>query len=126
MLQWPLHELHRFLPTRVFKKDDGPVASLFEVETYRRAHPFFRPVDHLPQHAPGGIKFKNLHVETAVAKAKPQHAAGFALPLRIARPPRGQTFDHGQCLIDIIHGRRFDSDFVQNIGHIRFLFMAWC
>ena len=74
----------------------------FEIETYLCADPFFGPVDHLPQHVLGGMKLKNLHVETAGAEAELDHAADFAFPLRVARPPAGKTFDRGQCLIDVI------------------------
>jgi len=57
-------------------------------------------------------KLKDLHVETAGAKAELEHSAGFAFPLRIVRPPGGKTFARGQRLIDIIRGGRFDSNFV--------------
>jgi hypothetical protein len=62
------------------------------------------------------MKLKNLHVEAAGVKAKLEHSADFAFPSCVVRPPAGKTFDRGQCLIDIILGRRFDSDFVQNIN----------
>src|ERR1700733_7619723 len=116
-----VHELHRLLPTLVFKEDDGPVAFLPEVPTYFCTDPFFGPVDHLPQHVLGGMKLKNLHVESAVAKAEFKLATDFAFPLRVVRPRGGKTFVRGQCLIDIVQGRRFDSDFVQNVHHVRFL-----
>src|SRR4029077_5096879 len=117
-----MHELHRLLPTLVLEQDDGPVAFLFELEAYLGADPFFGTVDLLPLHAFGGLSLQDLHVETAGAKAELDHAADLAFPLRVDGPPRGKTFERGQCLVDIIQGTRFDSDFVQNIGHIRMSF----
>jgi hypothetical protein len=119
-----VHELHRLLPALVLEVDDGPLAVLLELETYFRADPFLGPVDHLPQHALAGLQFKNLHVETAGAKAKLQHAADFAFALRGSRPPGGKTVKRGQRLIDIIWRRRLDSDFVQDINHLRSLLRA--
>src|ERR1700677_3711771 len=119
-----VHELARLLPTLVFEQDDGPIPSLSELETDLRADPFFGPVDPLPQHASGGIKLKDLHVEAAGAKAKPEYATDVAFAFRGGRPPRGKTFDRGQCLKDTVEGRRFNSDLVQNIGHIRFLLLV--
>src|SRR6266478_2179366 len=117
-----VHELHRLLPTLLFEEDDGPVAFLPEIPTYLCANPFCGSVDHLPQHVLGGLKLKNLHVDTAGHKAELDHSADFPrLPLRVACPPPGKTFDRGQRLIGIIQGRRFDSDFMQNIWHIPFL-----
>src|SRR6266545_895892 len=87
-----VHELHRFLPTLVFEQDDGPVAFLSEIKTYFCASPFLGSVDHLPQHALGGLKLKNLHVNTAGAKAELEHSADFAVPLRVGGPPAGKTF----------------------------------
>jgi hypothetical protein len=58
------------------------------------------------------MKLKNLHVEITGPKAELEHSADFAFTSRVARPPGGKTFARGQCLIDIIQGRRFDSDFV--------------
>src|SRR5271165_3900574 len=49
-----VHELHRLLPAFVLEKNDGPVAFLFEIETYFCADPFFGPIDHLPEHVLGG------------------------------------------------------------------------
>src|ERR1700677_3475178 len=100
-----VHELYRFLPALMFEQDDGPIAPLFEIETDLRADPFYWPVDHLPQHAPGGIKLKDLHVEAAGAKAESEHATDVAFAFRGGRPPRGKTFDRGQCLKDTVAGR---------------------
>src|SRR5262249_62046327 len=102
----------------------GPVAVLFEAEAYLWAKPLFGPVDHLPQDVLGGLKLENLHVEAAGAKAELEHAADLAFSSRVARPPAGKAFDRGQCLIDIVQRRRFDSDFMQDIRHIRFLLLV--
>ena len=110
-----VHELHRLLPTLVFEQDDGPFAFLFEVEADFCADPFLGPFDHLPEHALAGLKLENLHVETTAVKAELEHSADLAFPLRIVRPPGGKAFTLGQCLIDFIQRRRFDSDFVQYI-----------
>ena len=113
-----VHELHRLLPTLVFEQDDGPFAFLFEVEADFCADPFLGPFDHLPEHALAGLKLENLHVETTAVKAELEHSADLAFPLRIVRPPGGKAFTRGQCLIDFIQRRLFDSDFVQYIYHI--------
>ena len=113
-----VHELHRLLPTLVFEQDDGPFAFLFEVEADFCADPFLGPFDHLPEHALAGLKLKNLHVETTAVKAELEHSADLAFSLRIVRPPGGKAFTRGQCLIDFIQRRLFDSDFVQYIYHI--------
>jgi hypothetical protein len=47
------------------------------------------------------MKLENLHVETAGAKAKLQHAADFAFSLRVRRPPGGKIVARGQRLIGI-------------------------
>src|SRR6266850_14752 len=97
-----VHELHRLLPALVFEKNDGPVAFLFEIKTYFCADPFCGSVDHLPQHALGGIKLKNLHIDTAGAKAEFNNPADLAFASRVGRPPAGKTIEHGQCLIGTI------------------------
>src|SRR5580658_8906448 len=102
-----MQEFHRLLPALVLEKNNGPIAVLFEVETYYRAEPFFRPVDHLPENTLAGLQLENLHVEAAVAKAELEDAAGLAVAARVARPPSGKTFDSGQGLIDILRRRRF-------------------
>src|SRR5216684_3985538 len=107
-----VHELYRLLPTLVFEEDDGVVAILFQLPTYFCTDPFLGPVDHLPEHALGGMKLKNLHVETAGRKAELEHSADFAFPLRVVRPPGGKALARGQCLIGIIQRRRLDSDSV--------------
>jgi hypothetical protein len=99
-----VHELHRLLPALLFEEDDGPVAFLFEIKTYFCADPFLRSVDHLPQHALGGMKFKNLHIDTAGAKAEFNNPADLAFASRVGRPPAGKTFERGQCLVGIIGG----------------------
>src|SRR5713226_9517283 len=104
-----VHELHRLLPALVLEEDDGPVAFLSEVKIYFCADPFLGSVDHLPQHALVGIKLKNLHVDTAGAKAELNNPADYAFASRVGRPPAGKTLTRGQCLIGIIWGRRFDS-----------------
>src|SRR5437016_5145957 len=107
-----VHEFHRLLPALVLEEDDGPVAFLSEIETNLCADPFLRPVDDLPHHALAGLKLENLHVDPAGAKAELDHAADLAVPLCGGGPPAGKTIEHGQCLVGIILGRRFDSDFV--------------
>src|SRR6266853_3704403 len=117
-----VHELHRLLPTLLFEEDDGPVAFLPEIPTYFCTNPFCGSVGYLPQHVLGGLKLKNLHVDTAGHKAELDHSADFPrLPLRVGRPPSGKTFEPGQCFIDIIQGRRFDPDFIYNIWHFLLL-----
>jgi hypothetical protein len=53
----------------------------------------------------GGMKLKNLHVETAGLKAELEHSADFAFRLGVVRPPSGKTFARVQCLISVIQGR---------------------
>src|ERR1700722_9859305 len=95
-----VHKLHRRLPAPVLKKNNRPIAILAEVETDFCSDPFFRPVDHLPEHAFAGFKLENLHVETAVAEAKLQLAADLAFAARGSGPPdrlapnRRQAVDH--------------------------------
>src|SRR5262245_4921315 len=95
------------------------VARLLEIETDPGADPLLGPVDHLPQHAPGGLKLEDLHVESADlaavgAEAELDRSADLAFPLRVVRPPGGKTFTRGQCLVDFVRGR-FDSNSMQNI-----------
>jgi hypothetical protein len=63
------------------------------------------------------MKLENLHVETARRKAELEHAADLTLPLRVVRPPTGETFASGQCRVHFIQGR-LDSNSMQNIGHL--------
>src|SRR5262249_16831550 len=35
-----------------------------------------------------------------------------------------RAFTRGQCLVDVIQGRRFDSDFLQDIHHTRYLLLG--
>src|SRR5206468_10731295 len=83
------------------------------------------PVHHLPQHALPWLCLKDLHVETTGFEAELQHSADLAFSLRIGRPPAGKAFTRGQSLISIIQRRRFDSDLVQNVHHMRCLLLGW-
>ncbi len=107
-----VHELHRLLPTLVLEEHDGEVALLLEIETHLRSDPLFGPLDHLPEHALAGIELEHLHVEAAGPEAELENSADLALALRVGRPPRGEPFARGQCLVGVVQGR-LDSDSVQ-------------
>src|SRR5580704_14947895 len=107
-----VREFHRLLPTLVLDEDKSPVGFLPEIKAYCRADPFFGSLDDLPAHALAAIELENLHVETAVAKAELEHAAGLAFALRVGCPPSGKTFTRGQCLVNVVERRRLDSDLV--------------
>ncbi len=115
-----VHELHRLLPALMFEENNGPVTVLCQIEADLGAEPFFRAVNHLPQNALAGLQFENLHVEAAFAKAELQLAADLAFSLSVARPPAGKPRNGGQCVIDIVQRRRFDSNLMQNVRHVRF------
>jgi hypothetical protein len=97
-----VHELHWLLPVCVLEKEDGPIVILFDVEAYFCPEPLFRSVNHPPENAPGWLKLEDLHIETTGTKAELDDTADLAVAPRVTGPPPGQTFNCGQCLIDII------------------------
>src|SRR5580704_7960619 len=102
----------------MLEENDRPAVLLTEIETDFGAEPFRRSLDKLPGHKAFRTKLEDLHVEAAIAEAELDHAARFAAALRVGRPPSRKPVDGRQSLVNGCRRRRFNSNLVQNVGHI--------